>query len=133
MFQHILIPVRPNRPSTWRKALPMAVGEAQRYGAKLHVITVTSEVDPEDDKKTANDVARELQDLVDEQVPGDVAVEAQIYKGATVHRNVRKAAEERGCDLIVMNSHRPDLRDYLIGSNASQVVRHAGCSVLVVR
>ena len=133
MFQHILIPVRPNRPSTWRKALPMAVGEAQRYGAKLHVITVTSEVDPEDDKKTANDVARELQDLVDEQVPGDVAVEAQIYKGATVHRNVRKAAEERGCDLIVMNSHRPDLRDYLIGSNASQVVRHASCSVLVVR
>ena len=133
MFQHILIPVRPNRPSTWRKALPMAVGEAQRYGAKLHVITVTSEVDPEDDKKTANDVARELQELVDEQVPGDVAVEAQIYKGATVHRNVRKAAEERGCDLIVMNSHRPDLRDYLIGSNASQVVRHASCSVLVVR
>ena len=133
MFENILIPVRPNRPSTWRKALPMAVGEAQRYGAKLHVITVTSEVDPEDDKKTANDVARELQDLVDEQVPGDVAVEAQIYKGATVHRNVRKAAEERGCDLIVMNSHRPDLRDYLIGSNASQVVRHASCSVLVVR
>ena len=133
MFENILIPVRPNRPSTWRKALPMAVGEAQRYGAKLHVITVTSEVDPEDDKKTANDVARELQELVDEQVPGDVAVEAQIYKGATVHRNVRKAAEERGCDLIVMNSHRPDLRDYLIGSNASQVVRHASCSVLVVR
>jgi nucleotide-binding universal stress UspA family protein len=35
--------------------------------------------------------------------------------------------------LIVMNSHRPDLRDHLIGSNASQVVRHASCSVLVVR
>ncbi len=133
MFQNILIPIRPSRPSTWRKALPVAVGEAQRYGAKLHVITVTSEVDPEDDKKTANDVARELQELVDEQVPEDVAVDAQIYKGASVHRNVRKAAEERDCDLIVMNSHRPELRDYLIGSNASQVVRHASCSVLVVR
>lgn len=133
MFQTILIPIRPNRPSTWRKALPLAVSEAERHGAKLHVITVTSEVDPEDDKKTANEVARALQDLVDAQVPRDVAVEAEVYKGASVHRTVRKAAEERGCDLIVMNSHRPDLRDYLIGSNASQVVRHAGCSVLVVR
>jgi nucleotide-binding universal stress UspA family protein len=133
MFENILIPIRPNRPSTWRKALPLAVAEAQRYGAKLHIITVTSDVDPEDDKKTANDVARELQDLVDEQVPSDLAVEAQIYKGASVHRNIRKAADERNCDLIVMNSHRPDLRDYLIGSNASQVVRHATCSVLVVR
>jgi nucleotide-binding universal stress UspA family protein len=133
MFENILIPIRPNRPSTWRKALPLAVGEARRYGAKLHVITVTSDVDPEDDKKTARDVARELRELVDEQVPADITVETQIYKGASVHRNVRKAAEERNCDLIVMNSHRPDLRDYLIGSNASQVVRHTTCSVLVVR
>lgn len=133
MFKNILIPIRPNRPSTWRKALPMAVGEARRHGAKLHVITVTSDVAAEDDRKSAHDVARDLQDLVDEQVPRDVAVAAQIYKGASVHRNVRKAAEERGCDLIVMNSHRPDLRDHLIGSNAAQVVRHATCSVLVVR
>jgi nucleotide-binding universal stress UspA family protein len=133
MFQNILIPIRPSRPSTWRKALPMAVGEAQRYGATLHVITVTSEVDSDDDKKTAKEVARELQELVEEQVPGDVAVETHVYKGASVHRNVRKAAEERRCDLIVMNSHRPELRDFLIGSNASQVVRHAICSVLVVR
>jgi nucleotide-binding universal stress UspA family protein len=133
MFENILIPIRPNRRSTWCKALPTAVDEARRYGAKLHVITVTSDVDPQDDKKTARDVARELQELVDAQVPRDVEVEAQIYKGASVHRNVRRAAEERACDLIVMNAHRPDLRDYLIGSNASQVVRHASCSVLVVR
>ncbi|MBK1695898.1 universal stress protein [Rhodovibrio salinarum] len=133
MFQNILVPIRPNRPSTWRKALPLAIGEARRHGATLHVVTVTSDVASEDDKKTAHDVARELQDLVDAQVPRDVKVEAEIYRGASVHRNVRKAAEERNCDLIVMNSHRPDLRDYLIGSNASQIVRHATCSVLVVR
>ena len=36
-------------------------------------------------------------------------------------------------DLIVMASHRPELKDYLIGPNAARVVRHADCSVQVVR
>ncbi len=43
------------------------------------------------------------------------------------------AAAETGADLIMLASHRPDLRDYFIGSTASRVVRHAQCSVLVVR
>jgi nucleotide-binding universal stress UspA family protein len=36
-------------------------------------------------------------------------------------------------DLIVMASHKPTVTDYLLGANAAHVVRHAGCSVMVVR
>jgi nucleotide-binding universal stress UspA family protein len=36
-------------------------------------------------------------------------------------------------DLIVMTSHRPDMRSYFLGSNAGHVVRYASCSVLVLR
>jgi nucleotide-binding universal stress UspA family protein len=36
-------------------------------------------------------------------------------------------------ELIVMSSHQPGMRTYLLGSNASHVVRYARCSVLVVR
>jgi len=43
------------------------------------------------------------------------------------------AAEEKGADLIIIASHQPGLQDYLLGSTASRVVRHAKCSVLVVR
>jgi nucleotide-binding universal stress UspA family protein len=32
-----------------------------------------------------------------------------------------------------MGSHRPELSDYLLGPNAGKVVRHAKCSVMVVR
>jgi nucleotide-binding universal stress UspA family protein len=32
-----------------------------------------------------------------------------------------------------MTSHRPAMRTYFLGSNASHVVRYAKCSVLVVR
>ena len=42
-------------------------------------------------------------------------------------------AEEKGADLIIVASHRPDWHDFLLGSTAARVVRHAKCSVLVVR
>ena len=42
-------------------------------------------------------------------------------------------AKEHGIDCIVIESHRPGLQDYFIGSNAARVVRHASCSVHVVR
>ncbi|MDH3475684.1 MAG: universal stress protein [Rhodospirillales bacterium] len=36
-------------------------------------------------------------------------------------------------DLIITGSHKPNVSDYLLGSNAARVVRHASCSVFVVR
>ena len=42
-------------------------------------------------------------------------------------------AEEAGPDLIVVGSHRPGMRDYLLGTKASRVVRHASSSVLGAR
>jgi nucleotide-binding universal stress UspA family protein len=33
----------------------------------------------------------------------------------------------------VLEAYRPDLKDYLLGSNAEKVARHAKQSVLVVR
>ena len=35
--------------------------------------------------------------------------------------------------MIVIASHDPGLVDYLLGSVAARVVRHAHCSVLVTR
>lgn len=42
-------------------------------------------------------------------------------------------ASEMNADLIMVASHRPGLQDYFIGSTAGRVVRHANCSVMVVR
>ncbi len=42
-------------------------------------------------------------------------------------------AKDRKADLIVIASHRPGFGDFLIGSTAARVVRHAQCSVHVVR
>ena len=42
-------------------------------------------------------------------------------------------ANERHADVIVIASHRPGLQDYFLGSTAARVVRHATCSVHVIR
>jgi nucleotide-binding universal stress UspA family protein len=42
-------------------------------------------------------------------------------------------AEEAEADLVVTGSHRPAMKDYLLGTNAARVLRHARCSVLVAR
>ena len=48
-------------------------------------------------------------------------------------RVILATAKKVRADLIVMAAHRPEFRDYLLGPNAYRVVRHAECSVLVVR
>lgn len=49
------------------------------------------------------------------------------------YNTILNVAEEKNADLIIIASHRPGLRDYFLGSTAAKVVRHAACSVLVVR
>lgn len=55
-----------------------------------------------------------------------------VRQGGIYHEILEEAAAIRA-DLIAMTSHRPAMRTYLLGSNASHVVRYAKCSVLVVR
>ncbi len=50
-----------------------------------------------------------------------------------VHDKILEEAQQWGAELIILGSHRPGAERFLIGSNASAVVRHAQCSVLVVR
>ena len=52
---------------------------------------------------------------------------------AGLYHELLEEASEWDADLIVVGSHRPVMSDYLLGSNAKTIVRHAQCSVLVVR
>ena len=58
--------------------------------------------------------------------------EAVVIEGHS-GRSILDWAEENKPDLIIMASHRPGLQDYLLGSTAAHVVRHARCAVHVVR
>jgi len=61
-----------------------------------------------------------------------VPVEVEIRMGHT-YKVILDVADEKEVDLIVIASHRPGFQDYYLGSTAAKVVRHANCSVHVVR
>jgi len=56
-----------------------------------------------------------------------------VAQGQSIYAEILGIAEEASADLVVVGSHRPAMKDYLLGTNASRVVRHARCSVLVAR
>lgn len=55
-----------------------------------------------------------------------------LLKGHTA-RTIIDHANQDEFDCIVIGSHKPDLRDFLLGSTAARVVRHASCAVHVQR
>ena len=49
------------------------------------------------------------------------------------YEEVLGLAKKTDTSLIVVGAHKADLADYLLGPNAARIVRHAKCSVYVVR
>jgi len=62
-------------------------------------------------------------------LPGASAVLVSGHAG----RTIVNYSDEHGIDCIVIASHKPGLENYLLGSTADRVVRHANCSVHVIR
>lgn len=64
----------------------------------------------------------------------DAGIEAAVdVRMGHAANDILEIAKERKNDLIIIGSHQPGLQDYLIGSTASRVVRHAQCPVLIMR
>ena len=141
MFARILFPVDLEEESSWQKSMPTVVNLRQAFGSELHVLTITPEwpqgmfrlgLPADIERRFAAAAAERLDAFVREHIPEGVAVTKHVRVGR-VYRMILEAAAEIGADLIVMASHRPEMGDYLIGANASRVVRHADVSVLVIR
>ncbi len=141
MFKTILLPIDLSEASSWQRALPAALEHARSEGGSLHVLTVVPNFGegmvgtyfpPDFAERALATAKRDLETLCGAEVPKDVAVKATVRSGR-IYDEIVDAAKAIDADLIVMASHRPSLRDVLIGPNAERVMRHANCSVLVVR
>lgn len=65
-------------------------------------------------------------------IAGHSGVASVVLEGQP-GRSLTDYAAEIGADCIVVASHKPGLRDFLLGSTAARIVRHAPCSVHVLR
>ena len=141
MYKNILLPIDLVSRDTQRKAAATAAEMANKFGAKIHAMTVVPDFGmavvgtffPEDFEERALAAARtDLEAFVEVEFDDDILVH-QIVAHGSIYREIIRCANEVSSDLIIMASHRPALRDYLLGPNAVEVITHATQSVLVVR
>jgi nucleotide-binding universal stress UspA family protein len=131
------------------KALSAAVNQAQAFGAELilfHVAEVGSlgyefgDADFGRMEARIRERAAELLDAeVKKHVPGGINVRSEIkagwpFGGQRPFYEIVEAARQHDADLLVIAAHtRKGLDQLLLGSTTERVVRHATCTVLVVR
>lgn len=141
MYTDIMLAVDLVHPETQMKAVRTAVQMAQTFGSRLHVITVVPNYGmslvggfftKEHERQAIEAADKALHEFAAENLPKEIKLQHIVGHG-TIYQEILRYAAETGCDLIVLASHRPELEDYLLGPNAARVVRHAKCSVMVVR
>ena len=140
MFKTILVPVDLGEVEAAQPAIDKAVELANGGEGTLRLIYVRSIVPvtymefmpPAFDQEQQGEAETRLAELA---ASVDLPAErvSAVVRLGSVYNEVLDEAEKTGADLIVIGSHRPTMATYLLGSNASTIVRHARCSVLVVR
>ena len=138
MFSKVLIPVDVEVPDETQKLLAAAKTLTENWNSEIHVVTVVPNVgmaivgsylDKDFESNSRKTAAGELAEAVS---AAGIEAEQHVLSG-TIYDRVIALAAQLNADLIVIGAHRPDLKDYLIGSNAARVVRHSKQSVLVIR
>ncbi|MCL6250462.1 universal stress protein [Altererythrobacter sp. KTW20L] len=128
-----------DEPSSWQKPISTALALADCFGAKLalayvvpdRVLMLQAQWSVSSVRAIMEDARIKLMKVARDHAPGrDVE---GIVRSGSVYAGLIEAGETFGADLFVLSSHRPEMKDYLLGANASRVVRHAKCSVMVVR
>ena len=139
MIGKILIPLPVDSANANSEAVAMAVNIAKTNGAKIILFHVNETMPgyvsahlPADFTKEA--MKTTMADLSATAEKHGVDKECEIVvRSGNPAAEILEFAGEAGVDIIVMASHDPVIADYLLGSVAARVVRHAHCSVLVVR
>jgi len=138
MFKKVLIPVDVSVSEETQRLLQAAKSLTESWGCDCHVVTVIPSLgmpivgfnfDPNFESERQTTVQNELSSAV---ATSGIAATEHVLSG-TVYDNVIALASKINADLIILGAHQPELRDYLLGSNAARVVRHSKQSVLVLR
>ncbi len=135
MYKNILVAIAPDHSTPTGPALDIA----RRLAAddtKITALTVLENIPeyailqlPAGIHENRKDEAKTL---LRSDIGGVKGVETEVILGRS-YRGILDYAKEQSVDCIVISSHRPGLSDYLLGSTAARVVRHATCSVHVIR
>jgi nucleotide-binding universal stress UspA family protein len=135
MYSNILVPVSfdDNRDVAGALEIATALAADDATVTLMHVMEqipayAISYITEEHRRDSRAAIEAELTKMA-EGLPNGAALVVEGHSG----RTILDWAEQKKIDCIVIASHRPGMQDLFLGSTASQVVRHAGCAVHVIR
>lgn len=135
MYKNILVPVSFEADRNAQGAMEVAQALRATGGTItcLHVVEqlpkYATEYLPAGHLEAAKaDIVEGLKSLVD-----GVPDATTIVTDGHASRTILTHADNNDVDLIIIASHQPGMQDYLLGSTAAKVVRHAKCAVHVLR
>ncbi|MGI9405596.1 MAG: universal stress protein [Hyphomicrobiaceae bacterium] len=139
MFKTILVPVDLAHADKSHDMIEKAKQLADQNDSQLTLLNVIPEMPSYVASQMPSGLHQKVMDTAKNEL-AELARKHDVPETATLqvkHGNVAQVilgeAERSETDLIVIASHQPGLSDYLLGSVAGKVVRHAHCSVLVLR
>jgi len=140
MYKRIILAVDLAEKSTTPKGLAEALELAKAWGGDLRLVNVQPVVPATFMEYVPADFDAEqtkrAMEALNEMIAGidlPAAHKSGAARAGGIYHELLQEATDWNADLIVVGSHRPVMSDYLLGSNAKTIVRHAQCSVLVVR
>ena len=149
MTEKILVPIDLVDMPTMEKVLKAAVQQAKASKGALTVMTVVPDMvtgidyryairgetggsEEYDLKAIVQEALDRLNEVVKKHTPSGMTVNT-IARHGSIYEEVLEVAKEMKADHIVMGAHRPAASDFLLGPNTARIVRHATCSVNVIR
>jgi universal stress protein F len=141
MFGKILLPVDVAEEDVVARAIEAARALAGAFDSQLRLIHVTSPVIVASPSVVVPTAAYDELGLYERSALQRLAATigrpeehvSSVVRIGAVYPEILAEAEEWGADLIIVGAHKPSMATYLLGSSAAAIVRHAACTVMVVR
>jgi universal stress protein F len=135
MYKNILVPVVVGEGQDAQASFSLARALADE-GAKftvLHVMeAIPGFVAAEIPDGVLAQMHQKIENLLVESAKALPGASTQLKSGHA-GTTIVEYANKNGIDCIIIASHKPGVEDFFLGSTAARVVRHATCSVHVIR
>lgn len=140
MYNTVLIPLDLEHEDMIPRAVALAetlIGDGQ---GEIHGIYVDQTQIHQGNFGITDDAIREPREAMKKQVkalfkkyvPEHLRGKCRV-KGGVVYDTVLEEANRLKPEVIIVAAGRPGFSSYLLGSNAEKILRHAHCSVFVIR
>lgn len=138
MYTRILVPIDLENVDHLENALALASKTAQEHDATVVFTNVVDAIPTTSPITEGEKVADKLHAFAQAQTKlrGIRATEQVTLRGdlsLNLGKDIIATAKEQTCDLIIMASHVPGLKDHILSSHAGYVASHAPMSVYVIR